>query len=221
MSIGVSGDKPARSRLSAGARRELIEAAATEVFAERGYEGASMDEIARRSGVSAPVLYDHFASKRDLHARLLERHLAELRVVWREQLRGEDAQERRVERAFDAWFAYVQIHPYAWKMLFRETTGDPQVRAMHERIRVASRAMLLPLLARELGAASTGEPGAAILDEETLELVWEMVRSVLQGLALWWYEHQHVPRARIVATAMNGLWIGLQRSAQGEAWAPE
>lgn len=217
----VSGDKPARSRLSAGARRELIEAAATEVFAERGYEGASMDEIARRSGVSAPVLYDHFASKRDLHARLLERHLAEMRVVWSEQLRGDDAQERRVERAFDAWFAYVQSHPYAWKMLFRDTTGDSDVQAMHERIRVASRAMLLGLLARELGAAGTGEPGAAILDEETLELVWEMVRSVLQGLALWWYEHQHVPRARIVATAMNGLWIGLQRSAQGEAWAPE
>ena len=51
----------------------MIERAATQVFAERGYQGAGMDEIARRSGVTPPVLYDHFDSKLDLHRRLLER----------------------------------------------------------------------------------------------------------------------------------------------------
>ena len=55
-----------RQRLSAEARRELIEQAAGEVFADRGYHGASIDEIARRSGVSPPVVYDHFESKQDL-----------------------------------------------------------------------------------------------------------------------------------------------------------
>ena len=56
--------------MSAASRREVIEQAATEVFAERGYLGASIDEIARRSGVSAPVVYDHFDSKIDLYRRL-------------------------------------------------------------------------------------------------------------------------------------------------------
>ena len=65
--------------MAPAARRGVIEAAATEVFAERGYQAATIDEIARRSGVSAPVVYDHFESKADLHARLLERHLAEMR----------------------------------------------------------------------------------------------------------------------------------------------
>ena len=64
----------------------MIEQAATEVFAEHGYAAASMDEIARRSGVSAPVVYDHFASKADLHRRLLERHRDELVALWREHL---------------------------------------------------------------------------------------------------------------------------------------
>jgi AcrR family transcriptional regulator len=45
-----------RKRLAASERREVIEQAATELFAERGYRGASIDEIARRAGVSAPVL---------------------------------------------------------------------------------------------------------------------------------------------------------------------
>jgi len=201
--------------MTAEARREVIERAATEVFAERGYHGASIDEIARRSGVSPPVVYDHFESKRDLHTRLLERHLADLRRIWREQLLGEDPQEQRIARAFDSWFAYVQTHPYAWRMLFHDTTGDPDMRAIHNEIRIQSRAALLPLLAHELGGESIA--GSA---EEELEMTWELLRSALQGLASWWYDHQHVRRAQVVAIAMNGLWMGLERVRRGERWQP-
>jgi AcrR family transcriptional regulator len=201
--------------MTAQARREVIEQAATEVFAEHGYRGASIDEIARRSGVSPPVVYDHFDSKQDLHTRLLERHLADLRALWREQLQGDEPQEQRIARAFDAWFAYVETHPYAWRILFHDTTGEPALQAAHLEIRAQSRAALLPLLARELGT----EGLAAGSDEaEALEMAWELLRSALQGLALWWHEHPHVPRAEVVATAMNGLWIGLERGRAGTRW---
>jgi AcrR family transcriptional regulator len=206
-----------RKRLTAPARRKVIERAATEVFAERGYAGASIDEIARRSGVSPPVVYDHFASKQELHRRLLERHFAELRAVWREHLLRDEPAERRIARAIDAWFAYVESHPYAWRMLFRETTGDPEVEAIHREVAASSRAAVLPLLARETGADRLA--GAA--GDEAMDMAWEVVRAILQGLALWWYEHQHVPRARVVATAMNALWIGFDRLRQGEAWVPD
>ena len=63
-----------RRRLSAAQRRERILAAATEVFAERGYREASVGEISARAGVVASVIYDHFRSKRDLHIQLLELH---------------------------------------------------------------------------------------------------------------------------------------------------
>src|SRR3954447_6099285 len=107
-----------RKRMTAEARREVIEQAATEVFAERGYHGASIDEIARRSGVSPPVVYDHFESKQELHRRLLERHYAELRQVWRDNLPGDEPQEERIARALDAWFAYIEEHPSAARMIF-------------------------------------------------------------------------------------------------------
>ena len=203
-----------RKRLKADARRELIEQAATEVFAERGYRGASIDEIARRAGVSAPVVYDHFSSKRELHRRLLERHFADLRAVWRDNLGGGDPPERRIARAFDAWFAYVESHPYASRMLFRETSGDPEVEAIHREVAAQSRAALLPLLAREPGA----ERLAGSADIEAIEMAWEVVRAVLQGLAMWWYEHPHVPRAQVVAVAMNAFWIGFERASGGEVW---
>ena len=205
-----------RKRLSAAARRELIERAGTEVFAERGYRGASIDEIARRAGVSAPIVYDHFTSKRDLHRRLLERHFADLRAVWRENLAGDDPPEQRVARSFDAWFAYVESHPYASRMLFRETSGDPEVEAIHREVASQSRAALLPLLAREPGAEHVAGSG----DTEAIDMTWEVVRAVLQGLAMWWHEHRHVPRAEVVAVAMNMLWIGFERASGGEVWRP-
>jgi AcrR family transcriptional regulator len=206
-----------RKRLTAAARREVIEQAATEVFAQRGYHGASIDEIARRSGVSPPVVYDHFASKQDLHRRLLERHFADLRAVWREHLLRDEPAERRIARAIDAWFAYVETHPYAGRMLFRETTGDPEIEAMHRDVAARSRAAVLPLLAREPGA----EHLAAGPGDEALEMAWEVIRAILQGLALWWYEHPRVPRAQVVTTAMNALWMGFDRLRQGEVWTPD
>ncbi len=213
MTVRTKGRAP-RRRLTAEARREVIEQAATEVFAERGYHGASIDEIARRSGVSVPVIYDHFTSKRDVHKRLLERHFAELRAVWRERLPSDDPPAKRIARAFDAWFQYVETHPYAWRMLFRETTGDPEVEAIHREVAAESRAAMLPLFARQPGVAEA----AGSSDLEALEPVWEVVRAVLQGLALWWYEHRDVPRERIVATAMNALWLGFERLQGGEIW---
>ena len=56
-----------RRRLSGPARRQRIEAAAVEVFAERGYDATSVGEIATAAGVTRTVLYDHFRSKRELY----------------------------------------------------------------------------------------------------------------------------------------------------------
>jgi AcrR family transcriptional regulator len=202
--------------LSKEERRDVIERAAAELFAERGYRGASMDEIARRAGISAPVVYDHFASKADLHVHLLERHYAGLREVWREHLAGDDPVQERMARAFDAWFHYLEGHPYAARLLFADTTGDPEVAARHREVQARSRTLALPFLAREPGA----ERIAGSADAVAMDMAWEVFRAVLQGLALWWNEHPQVSREQVVATAMNALWIGFDRVRRGERWEP-
>jgi AcrR family transcriptional regulator len=206
-----------RKRLSAAERRLTIEGAATELFAERGYQGASIDEIARRSGVTPPVVYDHFASKQDLYRRLLERHFAELRQVWREHFVGDDPPGQRVARSFDAWFTYIEAHPFAGRMLFRDTTGDPKIEAMHQEVAASSRAAIMALFASDPGTEKVIGPEL----EQGLEMAWIVMRGVLQGLAMWWYEHPDVPRERVVSTAMNALWVGWERTQAGEAWLPE
>jgi AcrR family transcriptional regulator len=203
--------------MTAAARREVIERAATEVFAERGYQGAAIDEIARRSGVTPPVVYDHFASKLDLYRRLLERHFAELREIWRRHFPGDGPPRLRVARSIDAWFAYVEAHPFAGRMLFRESSGDPEVEAVHAEVAAQSRAAIMPLFGTQPGS----ERLTGSLAGEGLEMAWVVLRGVLQGLAIWWYDHPDVPRERVVATAMNSLWIGMERVTEGDGWWPD
>jgi AcrR family transcriptional regulator len=197
--------------MPAAERRERIVTVATEVFAERGYDGASIDEIARRAGVSAPVVYDHFASKQDLYERLLERTRDELLAVWREHLSSDEPAEVRIPRAIAAWAAYVETHPYASRMYFRDATGIPAVQEFHRAIHAQGRAALGAILGRERGAAHI----AGSADAEALEMGAEVMRSGLAGLAVWWGEHPHVPRERIVATAVNVLWVGFERVRRG------
>ena len=197
--------------MSARERREVIERAAAELFAERGYHGASIDEICRRSGVTPPVLYDHFPSKLDLHRRLLERTRDELLELWREQLAGDDPAEERIPRAIDAWAAYVQEHPYVPRMFFMETTGDPDVESIHREVRAQATVALGAIVGREAGAT-----GAA--RRLSNEMAAEVMRAGLAGLAIWWSDHPDVPRDRIVATALDVLWVGLERVRRGQRW---
>jgi AcrR family transcriptional regulator len=198
-----------QKRLSAPERRVVIERSATEVFAERGYRGASMSEIARRAGVTVPVLYDHFDSKIELHRRLLERTRNELLEVWRAHLGGDQPASVRVPRAIEAWAAYVEANPYAARMYFRGGSGDPKAEAVHREIQSQARIALGVILAHEPG----GERLAGGADQETMEMAAEIVRSGLTGLAMWWSEHPHVPREQIVRTAVGVLWNGFGSAA--------
>jgi AcrR family transcriptional regulator len=207
-----TGEK--RKRLSAAERRDVIERAATEVFAEHGYQGASIDEIARRSGVSAPVVYDHFESKRDLHRRLLVRTRDELLAMWREALAGDEPAEVRIPRSLDAWTRYVESHPYAARMYFQEPTGEPEARAVHRQIQDQARGALAEILASEPGSENIA--GA---EPQALELAAEVMRAGLTGLAIWWSDHPDVPRERIVEAAVNVIWIGFERVRRGERWS--
>jgi AcrR family transcriptional regulator len=197
--------------MSAAERREQIVGVATEVFAERGYDGASVDEIARRAGVSAPVVYDHFASKQDLYERLLERTRDELLAVWREHLFTDEPAEVRIPRAITAWAEYVEANLPAARMYFRDPTGVPAVQQFHRAIHDQGRAALGMILGREEGAANI----AGTADAEALEMAAEVMRSGLAGLALWWSEHPHVPRERIATTAINVIWVGFERVRRG------
>ena len=95
----------------------------------RGYHPSSIDEIAQAAGISKALIYEHFASKEELHVSLIEMYAGELfERVAAAGAPGPDAAER-LEAGLDAVFAFVEERRGAWQMLFRET-ADPETAAV-------------------------------------------------------------------------------------------
>ncbi len=114
-----------RKRLTLDQRRIKILAAATRIFAHKGYDGASMSGIATAAGVTKPVLYDHFASKDALFETLLRSIRDDLLAKGQAIGRSSASEEHRFRAAVDAFFAFVENQPDAVKILLIVPQGNP------------------------------------------------------------------------------------------------
>src|SRR6476620_2173414 len=99
------------NRLPRDERRGQLLIAASEVFVDRGYHAAGMDEIADRAGVSKPVLYQHFSSKLELYLAVLQRHVDNLVSGVRQALRTTTDNRQRLRAAVAAFFDFIE-HDY-------------------------------------------------------------------------------------------------------------
>jgi AcrR family transcriptional regulator len=189
-----------RPRLRKAQRRELIEEAASALFAEHGYAGTRLEDIAAAAGVTKQLLYQHFPSKRALHMTLLAKHRDKLLAGLAQDMAGPGPLAERLPHVLDRWFAYVEEHPYALAMLFRDTTGDPELQAFYRELQASARRANVALL--------RAEPELD-LTEEQIEPLAEFARSATTGLALWWADHRDVPRATLVDVAAGMLVRGL------------
>lgn len=110
------------ARLPAAARREQLLAAALGVFAGRGLDGASMNDVADAAGVTKPVLYQHFASKRALYQALLEEVGASLRTAITKATVEASTPREQVERGFAAWYRWINDERDGFRLLFGSGT---------------------------------------------------------------------------------------------------
>jgi AcrR family transcriptional regulator len=207
---------PAKKRLTGEARRAALLDSALEVFAMRGYHASSIDDIAREAGVSKALIYEHFTSKQDLYAELLEQHAGQLFSTLAEAISeaGRDASARLVV-GLDAFYGFVEEHRVAWRMLFREAT-DPETAAVLDRITTEVTAFVAGLI-REDPGSRRGEDDAATR-EHGVQVVAQLLVGAIQSLASWWSVHQDLSRERIVEMTMDFAWLGLQRLSRGERW---
>lgn len=172
---------------------------AREVFAEDGFHGAGMEQIAVRAGVTKPVLYQHFESKKELYLGLLDEDMARLLNEIRLAIEGAKSNRERIERATGAYFGFIDSNEGSFRLFFRETMGaDDDFRAAIERFRdeLASR------IAAVIGA-ETGLPASES------ELLARGVMGIAESSAQWWLEHRAVPRERVVRDLTELAWRGL------------
>jgi AcrR family transcriptional regulator len=146
-------------RLRAAERRAQLLGVARRLFARDGYRGASMESIAEAAGVTKPVLYQHFSSKRALYSALLANDLGRLTGSWRRPSARPRATSERLRRGFGAYLDFVDRHEDAFRLLFTEALGldaDFQQQVAEFRRWVAER--VAAIIAAEAGLDAPG-PG--------------------------------------------------------------
>jgi AcrR family transcriptional regulator len=190
--------KASQQRLPVAERRALIVEAAGRMFGERGYEGTRLDEIAAAAGVTKPIVYRHFDSKRDLYLALLDRHREDL-SGFVATMPAEGTQEERMRAVLETWLDYVEARSYAWKMLFRDTGGGPEVAARRREVHAEARAVLVDLI-RSLVATP--------VPRRQLEPLAELMSMGMAALVLWWIEDATVSRAAVL-DALTTAWVRL------------
>jgi AcrR family transcriptional regulator len=186
--------------------RQLLDLA-EELFAERGFQDASMDELARRAGVSKPVIYDIVGSKEELFRRCFERAGEELATVIADAAAGHAGDPHAVLRATAvAFLRFVDEHERTWSVLYALDAGgrtDAHVREIRARQARFATAVLASMGAR--------------MEPARLDAVAYMLNGAFEALAHWRREHPGVDNELaahwLVEFALPGLELMLSSAA--------
>ena len=147
-----SGTTRRGNRLPRDERRGQLLVAASEVFVDRGFHAAGMDEIADRAGVSKPVLYQHFSSKLELYLAVLARHVDNLVSGVRQALRTTTDNRQRLRSAVQGFFDFIEHDSQGYRLIFEnDYVSEPQVAAQ---VRVATESCtdaVFDLISRDSG----------------------------------------------------------------------
>lgn len=114
--------------MTSAQRREQLLEIARELFAEKGFEGTSVEEIASRAGVSKPVVYEHFGGKEGAYAVVVDREVRTLHQAIRQALSTPNARARELlERGALALLDYIDQFPDGFRILSRDSSmGNPR-----------------------------------------------------------------------------------------------
>lgn len=167
------------------------------MFAEFGYHGVSMEQLADAAGVSKPVLYQHFYSKRELYLAVVRDAVTEMEAQVRKALEGTQDNRARVEGAISAYFDFIEDRRF--HLLFGASDlADDVVRSEVDGATTRVTEQVGALIAEDAGLS---QPGAYFLASA--------VRGLAMDGARWWAEHPIVPREEAVRLLARLVWRGL------------
>jgi AcrR family transcriptional regulator len=200
----VKGYRP--GRVPRAVRAEQLLDLANRLFAERGFHATSMDELARRAGVSKPVIYDHFDSKEQLFATCVRRTGEVLADRVATAVGAESDPRARLRAGSIAYFRFLQDQLQAWVVLFAdEEVRDARFAAEASRIRRRQSDLMIRLMAESSGTAPDHE-GRTRLEAMTLAIA-----GAYESLSLWWHEHPEVPPEELADWLLDLIWPGLEQ----------
>lgn len=188
-------------RLPRSARRAQLLEAAQEIFVDRGYHAAGMDEIAERAGVSKPVLYQHFPGKRELYLALLDTADEQIISEVLASMQSSEDNKERVQATISAYFEFVARKSGAYRLVFEsDLVNDPEVRSRIDVVQDHCAQAVAELIRHDTDFS----------DHEALLLATGVVGMAQVAARHWLATGKEMPQAQAVQLVSQLAWRGMR-----------
>ncbi|MEU6844448.1 TetR/AcrR family transcriptional regulator [Streptomyces sp. NPDC046716] len=195
-------EKPRRARRTrmtgAERRQQLLEIGRT-VFAAKGFEGTSVEEIAAKAGVSKPVVYEHFGGKEGLYAVVVDREMRQLLDMVTGSLTAGHPRELCEQAAF-ALLDYIEEYTDGFRILVRDSP-IPQS--------TGSFASLISDIATQVEDILGREFKARGFDPKLAPMYAQALVGMVALTGQWWLDARKPKKAEVAAHLVNLAWHGL------------
>ena len=187
-------------RLPASERRAQLVDVGRAAFAEHGYEGTSVEEIAKRAKVSKPIIYEHFGGKEGLYAVVVDREMdyVERRII---EAISSGSPRERVERASLAFLSYVRDHPDGFAVLSQDSPLTSSRGTMSS---------LLNDMAERVGDVFVSALKEAGYDTKAAPIYANALIGMVTFVGKWWTEKRKPPVEEVAKHIGALAWMGLR-----------
>jgi AcrR family transcriptional regulator len=194
--------------MTSAERREQLIDVSRELFAARGYEGTSVEEIAARAQVSKPVVYEHFGGKEGLYAvvvdrevnRLLDGILSSMDAESLAVANPDNRQRELIERAALALLDYIESNTDGFRILSRDSSVGQST---------GSFASLLSDIASQVEGILVAEFRSRGLEAKTAPMYAQMLVGMVALTGQWWLDARRPKKSEVAAHVVNLAWNGL------------
>jgi AcrR family transcriptional regulator len=180
-------------------RREQLIDVGRRLFAERGFEGTSVEEIAAKAGVSKPVVYEHFGGKEGLYAVVVDREMQQLLDMVTSALTGGHPRELLEQAAF-ALLDYIEQSTDGFRILVRDSPVAQST---------GSFASLISDIATQVEHILVAEFKQRGYEAKHAPLYAQMLVGMVALTGQWWLDVRRPRKADVAAHLVNLAWNGL------------
>lgn len=187
--------------MSGEERRQQLLDVARSLFAEKGFDGASVEEIAHRASVSKPVVYEHFGGKEGVYAVVVDREMHYLLTSMTTALAEDDHPRLLLERAAVSLLDYVESSADGFRILVRASPVASSTGTFSSLLNDIAR-QVEDILGRQFSARGYDPKLAGMYSQALVGMV------ALTGQ--WWLDSRRPKKGEVAAHLVNLSWNGLR-----------
>ena len=196
----AKGRRDGRARMTGKERREQLLDIGRSLFAERGFDATSVEEIAQRAGVSKPVVYEHFGGKEGLYAVVVDREMRSLLDAITGALTSQGHPRELLERAAFALLDYVESSTDGFRILVRDSPVAQSTGTF---------ASLISDAASQVEHIMVNQFKQRGFDPKFAPMYAQMLVGMVALTGQWWLDARRPKKADVAAHLVNLAWNGL------------